>query len=66
MTHHAFICYPSHNQDIVENLAGRLRDIGLQAWVYSLDRALAADTVSLVHVLTDPKAQRLSGGIYLR
>lgn len=41
--HHAFICYPVQNQDIVENLAGRLRDIGVQAWVYSIDRTLAEE-----------------------
>jgi hypothetical protein len=27
----------------VENLAGRLRDIGVEAWVYSIDRTLAED-----------------------
>src|SRR6266853_5635282 len=41
--HHAFICYPVQNQDIVENLAGRLRDIGVEAWVYSIDRTLAEE-----------------------
>ncbi len=43
MPHHAFICYPTQNQDIVENLAGHLRDLGVSAWVYSLDRTLAKD-----------------------
>ncbi len=32
----------------------------------ALDRALAADRVALVHVRTDPKAVRLSGGNYLQ
>jgi 2-hydroxyacyl-CoA lyase 1 len=32
----------------------------------ALDRALASDKVSVVHVRCDPKATRLSGGVYLR
>ena len=32
----------------------------------ALERALAADRVALVHVETDPKAHRLSGGNYLQ
>jgi len=32
----------------------------------AIDRALAAGTVFLVHALTDPKAQRLSGSVYVR
>lgn len=44
MSHHTFICHPSQNVDIVENLAGRLRDIGVEAWVYSIDRTLAEDS----------------------
>jgi thiamine pyrophosphate-dependent acetolactate synthase large subunit-like protein len=32
----------------------------------ALDRALASDRVSLVHVRVDPKARRLSGGNYLK
>ena len=46
MTYHAFICHPSQNTDIVENLAGRLRNLGIEAWVYSLDRTLAKDVWS--------------------
>ena len=46
MTYHAFICHPSQNTDIVENLAGRLRNLGIKAWVYSLDRTLAKDVWS--------------------
>ena len=43
MTYHAFICHPSQNADIVGNLAGQLRELGIEAWVYSLDRTLAKD-----------------------
>jgi thiamine pyrophosphate-dependent acetolactate synthase large subunit-like protein len=32
----------------------------------ALERALAADRPALVHVRVDPKATRLSGGVYLR
>ncbi len=46
MTYHAFICHPSQNTDIVENLAGRLRELGIDAWVYTLDRTLAKDVWS--------------------
>ncbi len=41
MAYHAFICHPSKDAAIVENLAGRLRDLGVEAWVYSLDRTLS-------------------------
>ena len=43
MTYHAFICHSSQNADIVENLAYRLRELSIEAWVYSLDRTLAKD-----------------------
>lgn len=43
MIHHAFICYPDQKKDIVENLAGRLRDIGVESWVYSIDQTLGED-----------------------
>lgn len=43
MRHHAFICYPVQNQEIVENFAGRLREFGVEAWVYSIDRTLAEE-----------------------
>lgn len=43
MTYHVFICHPSQNEEIVENLADRLRELGIKAWVYSLDRTLAED-----------------------
>jgi thiamine pyrophosphate-dependent acetolactate synthase large subunit-like protein len=32
----------------------------------AVERALAADRPALVHVRVDPKATRLSGGVYLR
>lgn len=44
MTHQIFISHPSQNQDIVENLAGRLRELGVAPWVYSLDKTLAEDS----------------------
>ncbi len=44
MTHHTFICHASENAEIVENFAGRLREYGIKAWVYSLDRTLAKAT----------------------
>lgn len=43
MSYHAFICHPNKDAAIVENLAGRLRDLGIEAWVYSLDRTLSED-----------------------
>lgn len=46
MTYHAFICHPNQNKEIVENLAGRLRELGVEAWVYSLDQTLAKDAWS--------------------
>lgn len=46
MTYHVFICHPSQNVDIVKNLASRLREFGIEAWVYSLDRTLAKDSWS--------------------
>ena len=44
MKHHVFISYPGPNEDIVENLAGRLRELGVAAWVYSTDKTLAEAT----------------------
>ena len=41
MKHQVFISYPGPNEDIVENLAGRLRELGVAAWVYSIDKTLA-------------------------
>ena len=44
MKHEVFISYPSPNEDIVENLVGRLEDLGVTVWVYSLDGTLAEDS----------------------
>jgi TIR domain len=46
MAHRVFICYPVQEEDIVKNFAGRLRDLGVKAWIYSLDRTLAEDVWS--------------------
>lgn len=43
MSHQIFISYPAPNEEIVENLAGRLRELGVAPWVYSIDRTLAED-----------------------
>lgn len=36
-----FISFAGPDQDIVENLRGRLVDLGVEAWVYTVDRVLA-------------------------
>jgi TIR domain-containing protein len=41
--HQVFISYPSPNEDIVENLASRLQELGIAAWVYSVDKTLAEE-----------------------
>jgi hypothetical protein len=41
--HQVFISYPSLNEDIVKNLASRLKEFGVAAWVYSIDKTLAKD-----------------------
>lgn len=43
MKHQVFISYPSPNEDIVKNLASRLKEFGVSAWVYSIDKTLAKD-----------------------
>jgi hypothetical protein len=43
MKRHIFISYPHQNQEIVENLACRLQEVVVEAWVYSLDRTLAEE-----------------------
>jgi 2-hydroxyacyl-CoA lyase 1 len=58
---------PAHYEKMVEMVDGHSERVEKPSDIRpALDRALAADTVSLVHVLTDPKAQRLSGGVYMR
>lgn len=42
--HELFISYPSGNEDIVRNLARHLREFGVNAWVYSIDKTLADDS----------------------
>jgi hypothetical protein len=41
--HQVFISYPNQNEDIVTNLANRLKEFGVDAWVYSIDKTLAKD-----------------------
>ena len=43
MPHNVFISYPTPSQDIVENFAYRLEELGVSTWVYSRDRTLAED-----------------------
>jgi len=38
---HIFISYPDKESNIVENLRTRLREYGVEAWVYSYDKTLA-------------------------
>lgn len=38
-----FISYPGDRADIAGNLSGRLRELGIRAWVYFQDRLLADD-----------------------
>jgi len=58
---------PAHYEKMVEMVDGHAERVEKPSDIRpALDRALAADTVSLVHVLTDPKAQRLSGSVYMR
>jgi len=43
MKYNAFISYAGADEDIVENLRDHLGRFGVTAWVYSIDRILAAD-----------------------
>ena len=38
-----FISYANNDQDIVENLSGRLKEFNVEAWVYSKNKTLAED-----------------------
>ncbi len=38
-----FISYPDKDVDIVENLKGRLKEYGVNAWIYSEDKTLSSD-----------------------
>ncbi|MBI4472471.1 MAG: toll/interleukin-1 receptor domain-containing protein [Acidobacteria bacterium] len=44
MKHHIFLSHPQPDQDLIENLAARLLEVGIKAWVYSLDKTLSQDT----------------------
>ena len=58
---------PAHYEKMVEMVDGHAERVERPDQIRpALDRALAADRVSLVHVLVDPKARRLSGGNYLQ
>jgi hypothetical protein len=39
--HQVFISYPDPNVVLVENLAGQLKDFGIAAWVFSINKTLA-------------------------
>jgi TIR domain len=51
--HQVFVSYPAPNEDIVENLAGRLRELGVAAWVYSIDKTLAEDSWAEIEAKID-------------
>ena len=44
MKYQAFISYASADKDITENFQDRLSRLGVNAWMYSLNRTLAANT----------------------
>ena len=44
MQHDLFVSYSDQDRDIIENLRGRFKDHGVDAWVYLRDRTLAADS----------------------
>jgi 2-hydroxyacyl-CoA lyase 1 len=57
---------PASYERMVEMVDGHAERVEKPAEIRpALERALAADRVSLVHVLVDPKARRLSGGVYI-
>ena len=39
-----FLSYPAPDQDLVENFADHLCQIGVKAWVYSIDKTLSSET----------------------
>ncbi len=58
---------PAHYEKMIEMVDGHAERVERPDEIRpALDRALAADRVSLVHVVCDPKAVRLSGGNYLQ
>ena len=57
---------PAHYEKMIEMVDGHSERVERPEDIKpALLRALAAEKVSLVHVLVDPKAMRLSGGAYL-
>jgi thiamine pyrophosphate-dependent acetolactate synthase large subunit-like protein len=58
---------PAHYEKMAELVDGHAERVERPEEIRpALDRALAADRPALVHVRVDPKATRLSGGVYLR
>jgi thiamine pyrophosphate-dependent acetolactate synthase large subunit-like protein len=57
----------AHYEKLGELVDGHVENVSAPSEIRpALDRALAADRVAVVHVRIDPKATRLSGGVYLR
>ncbi len=42
--YHIFISYATPDTDLIENFKDHLKNNGIEAWVYSLDKTLAEDT----------------------
>jgi thiamine pyrophosphate-dependent acetolactate synthase large subunit-like protein len=58
---------PAHYEKLAELIDGHAERVDEAHQIRpALDRALASGKVSVVHVRCDPKATRLSGGVYLR
>lgn len=58
---------PAHYEKMVEMVDGHAERVERPEEIRpALERALASDRVSIVHVRVDPKARRLSGGNYLQ
>jgi thiamine pyrophosphate-dependent acetolactate synthase large subunit-like protein len=58
---------PAHYEKFAELVDGHAERVEQASQIRpALDRALASGKVSVVHVRVDPKATRLSGGVYLR
>ena len=58
---------PAHYEKLAELVDGHAERVERPDEIRpALERALAADRPALVHVRVDPKATRLSGGVYLR
>ena len=43
MEYHIFISYADPDTDLIENFKDHLKNNGIEAWVYSLDKTLAED-----------------------